>query len=162
MTIRKARWEDIPILQEIYNEEVLHGTASFDTEAKDRANREQWFRAHGDGYPLLVAELEGAVAGYASLSVYRERPAYRPSVELSVYIHKDYRRRGLAEALMKELLALAKADGRIRNVISIITGGNTASIALHEKLGFQFVGRLHEAGEKFGKRLDVNFYEYLV
>ncbi len=162
MTIREARWEDLPALRAIYNEEVLYGTASFDTEEKSMADREAWFAAHGDGYPLLVAERDGAVAGYASLSVYRERPAYRPSVELSVYIHKDHRRCGLAEALMKELLAMAKADGRIRSVISIITGGNAASIALHQKLGFSFVGRLHEAGMKFGKRLDVDFYEYLV
>ena len=162
MIIRKARREDIPSLREIYNEEVLHGTASFDTEEKSMADREAWFLAHGEGYPLLVAELDGTAAGYASLSVYRERPAYRPSVELSVYIHKNYRRRGLAEALMRELLALAKADGRIHTVISIITGGNAASIALHEKLGFRFAGRLHDAGEKFGRRLDVDFYEYLV
>lgn len=162
MTIRKAEDRDIPAMREIYNYEVLNGTATFDTIVKDMADRRAWFEAHGDGYPLLVAEEDGVLAGYASLSPYGVRPGYRPCVELSVYIHRDYRRRGYAEALMKELLALAKADERVWLVVSVITGGNAASVRLHERLGFVPAGILHQAGYKLGKRLDVYLYEYPV
>lgn len=162
MTIRYGQRRDIPAMREIYNYEVLHGTATFDTQVKDMADREAWFEAHTDSYPLLVAEEEGMIAGYATLSPYGVRPGYRPCAELSVYIHRDWRRRGLAEALMKELLALAKADERLQLVVSVITGGNGASVHLHEKLGFFPAGVLHGAGYKLGKRLDVYHYEYPV
>ena len=162
MTIRYGEARDIPALREIYNYEVLHGTATLDTEVKDMTDREAWFRAHSNGYPLLVAESGGGIAGYATLSPYGVRPGYRPCAELSVYIHRDCRRQGLAERLMKELLVLAKADERLHLVVSVITGGNAASLHLHEKLGFTPVGMLHGAAYKLGMRLDVHYYEYPV
>ena len=162
MTIRYAREGDVPALREIYNYEVLHGTATFDTEEKDMADRLAWFRAHRDGYPLLVAERDGGIGGYATLSPYGVRPGYRPCAELSVYIHPDHRRNGLAEALSRELLRLAEEDERLHLVVSVITGGNAASVRLHEKLGFVPAGILHGAGYKLGKELDVYLYEYPV
>lgn len=163
MVIRIAEEKDIPAFLEIYNEEVLHGLATFDTEPKDMANRKAWFDEHNrDNHPLLTAEIDGQVAGYASLSMYRPRTAYNGTVELSVYVGKSFRRMGVANALLTKILDMAKADPNTHNVVSVITGCNEASIALHERFGFTYVGTLHKVGVKFGQYLDTVEYEMLV
>ncbi len=163
MIIRVTEEKDIPACREIYNHEVLHGLATFDTEPKSMEERKAWFDAHNrDHHPLLTAEIDSQVAGYASLSTYRPRTAYNGTVELSVYVSEAFRRHGVARALVKELLTIAKADPEIHNVVSVITGCNTASIALHEQFGFTYVGTLHKVGVKFGQYLDTVEYEMLV
>ena len=102
------------------------------------------------------------IAGYASLSAYAEKEAYCSTVELSVYVAKFAQRKGVASALMQEILAIAQIDVRIHSVVSIITGGNAASERLHEKFGFQRCGMLKEMGKKFGRYLDVVYYQLLV
>ena len=163
LIIRRAQPQDIPAMGAIYNYEVVHGTATFDLHEKPPADREAWYAAHNrDNHPLLVAEEDGRVTGYASLSPYRDKDAYASTVELSVYVHPDCRRRGIARALMAELLALARADARTHTVIAVITGGNEASIRLHEAFGFRHSGTLHAVGRKFGRYLDVENYELSV
>ena len=100
--------------------------------------------------------------GYASLSAYRDKEAYAAAVELSVYIDPAYRRRGLARRLMGELLQEARERSDIHTVISVITAGNDASVALHEEFGFEFCGRVREVGEKFGRKLDILNYQMMV
>ena len=159
MIIRKARIEDLEELLEIYNYEVEHGVATFDLEAKTLEERGEWFYAHNvDNHPLIVAEIDGHVAGYASLSSYREKEAYKSTVELSIYIGKDYRKRGVATALMKSILEEAKKDERTHTVVSVITSGNEASQKLHEKFGFEFCGTIKEVGIKFGEYRDIDNY----
>lgn len=159
--IRKAEKRDVPELMEIYNDAILHTTATFDTEIKDMENRLAWYEEHTGNYIIYVYEEEGIVAGYASLSRYRDRRAFDPAVEISIYIHKDYRGRGIGRALMQEVLAFAKECQEIGTVISLITSENAASIHLHEEFGFSYCGRLLDVGVKFGKKLSLNAYQII-
>lgn len=163
ISIRIAEREDIPALLEIYNYEVEFGVATFDVQPKSLEQRTEWFEAHNVGnHPLIVAEVEGNVAGYASLSSYREKEAYKSSVELSVYVSPDYRRQGVATALMEAVLQMAREDESIHTVVSVITGGNEASVKLHERFGFTFCGCMKEVGVKFGRYLDIVNYQLMV
>ena len=103
---------------------------------------------------VVVAEIDGRVAGFASLSPYRDRPAYATTVEDSVYVHEDFRGRGVARALLTEMLDIAATRG-FHAVMARIVGGHVASIGLHESLGFRIVGTEVEVGRKFGRWLDV-------
>lgn len=160
MEIRIAQQADLPALLDIYNEEVVHGTATLDLHAKTLEERQVWFDAHNkDNHPLIVALIDGAVAGYASLSDYREKEAYKTSVELSIYVARAYRRRGVATELMAAILDMARADATTHAVVSVITSGNEASRKLHDKFGFTFCGTIPEVGLKFGTYLGIdNFY----
>lgn len=157
--IRRACRGDLQALLDIYNYEVKYGVATFDLQPKSLEQWGQWFDAHNvDNHPLLTAELEGHTAGYASLSAYREKEAYRSTTELSVYIAPEDRRKGVATALMEEILRQAREDERTHAVISVITAGNEASIRLHERFGFEFCGRIPEVGMKFGRYLGIENY----
>lgn len=159
--IRRAENADIPALMEIYNDAVLHTTATFDTEIKDIENRRAWFAEHTGRHIIYVYEEDGCVAGYASLSRYRDRKAFDGAVEISIYIHKDHRGRGIGHSLMQETLAYAKQCTDIETVISLITSENAASIHLHEKFGFVYCGQIRHAGVKFGKTLNLNAYQII-
>lgn len=163
MEIRKAEREDLKELLEIYNYEVLNGVATFDLNPKSMEEWEKWYAAHNVGnHPLIVAVCDGHVAGYASLSSYREKEAYRSTVELSVYVSPAYRRRGVAAALMKEILELARQDESIHMVVSVITSGNEASEKLHRRFGFSFCGTIHDMGFKMGEYRSIDNYELMV
>lgn len=159
--IRKAELKDIPELMEIYNEAILNTTATFDTEVKDYENRAVWFREHTGKHRLIVKETEGRIAGYASLSRYRDRKAFDAAVEISIYVHKDYRGCHVGQELMKELLAFAKDCTEIETVIALITSNNVASIHLHEKFGFSYCGQFQNVGNKFGEKLSLNAYQII-
>ncbi|MBR6682763.1 MAG: N-acetyltransferase, partial [Firmicutes bacterium] len=148
--------------------------------------RMQWFEEHQtEAHPLLVAEImadaeptnssslpqnqDGAstltqpiVAGYATLSSYRPKAAYDSTAELSLYIAPACRGRGVATALMQAILQAARKCPELHMVVSVITGGNAASIHLHEKFGFTHCGTLHEVGFKHGAYRDVDHYELKV
>ncbi len=163
MIIRTAEEKDMPELLNIYNYEVEHGLATFDLNPKTMEEWLGWFREHNVGnHPLIVDEEDGKAVGYASLSSYRPKEAYGATVELSVYIDKDYRRRGIAGELAFAILEIAKERNDIHTVISVITGGNEASIKLHERLGFVHCGTIREVGVKFGKMLDIENYQLMV
>lgn len=159
--IRRAEEKDIQALMEIYNDAILHTTATFDTEIKDMHNRRAWFAEHRGSYVLYVYEEAGCVAGYASLSRYRDRKAFDHAVEISIYIHKDHRGRGIGQALMGEVLSFAKQCQDIETVISLITSENETSIHLHEKFGFAYCGQIRHAGVKFGRTLNLNAYQII-
>jgi phosphinothricin acetyltransferase len=159
MIIRKAEIKDLKELLEIYNYEVKHGVATLDLELKTLEEWEEWFYKHNvDNHPLLVTEVDNCEAGYASLSSYREKEAYKTTVELSIYIGADYRKKGIATALMEFILDEAKKDERTHTVVSVITAGNEASQRLHEKFGFEFCGTIKEVGMKFGEYRDIDNY----
>lgn len=163
MIIRTAKEADMPNLLDIYNYEVRKGTATFDVNPKTLEERWEWFYAHNvDNHPLIVAEVDSRVVGYASLSPYREKEAYAATVELSVYIDCAYRNRGIAGKLMEEILSMAAKRDDIHTVISVITGGNDASIHLHKKLGFVPCGTIWEVGEKFGCLLNIENYQLIL
>lgn len=159
--IRVAEIKDLQALTDIYNYEVVHGVSTLDLEPKE--SRLDWFENHNiNHHPLIVYEKEGIVVGYASLSEYREKEAYKSTVELSIYVHPDYRGCHIATELMDAILTMAKEDETIHNVVSVITSGNQASTRLHEKFGFQFCGMIPAVGVKFGEYQNIDNYCLLV
>ncbi|BCJ96651.1 N-acetyltransferase [Anaerocolumna cellulosilytica] len=163
MIIRKAEKKDLVHLLEIYNYEVMHGISTLDLAPKTIEEWDVWFCAHNvDNHPLFVAEADNQVAGYASLSAYREKEAFKTTVELSIYIGPEHRNKGIASALMKIVLDEAKRDEKIHTIVSVITAGNEGSRRLHEKFGFEFCGTIKEVGMKFGTFRDIENYSLIV
>ncbi|MBQ3137684.1 MAG: N-acetyltransferase [Clostridia bacterium] len=159
MIIRKPVREEIPALLDIYNYEVENGVATLDINKKTLAEWEIWYDNHNIGnHPLIVCEIDGEIAGYATLSAYREKEAYKSTVELSVYTSPLHRKKGVGTALMEAIIFMAKEDKSIHTVVSVITAGNEASCRLHEKFGFIFCGTIKEVGEKFGRYVDIENY----
>ena len=152
--IRKAVLADVPAITEIYNEAILTTSATFDTEPKTVIDRKKWFKAHGPRNPVIVAEIDGNVIGWASLSELSTRCAYADTVELSLYIKETFRNRGIGKLLMQAVLGEGKKAG-LHTVISRITGGNDVSINLHHQFDFKDIGVMKEVGNKFGTLLDV-------
>ncbi len=159
MLIRKAEQKDLHRLLDIYNYEVVNGVSTLDLNPRTLEEWQDWFDRHNVGnHPLYVAEIGGHAAGYATLSSYRDKEAYRSTVELSIYIAPEFRRRGVATELMAFILEEAKRDERTHTVVSVITSGNEASCRLHEKFGFEFCGTIREVGVKFGVYRDIENY----
>ncbi len=154
-SIRPAAPGDIPAITRIYDQAVREGTASFEIEPPDQAEMTRRFQnLAAGGYPYLVAEVGGAVAGYAYAGPYRARPAYRWSVENSVYVDTAAHRRGLGRALLERLIADCEARG-FRQMIAVIgDSANASSIELHRATGFRMVGTFDNVGFKFGRWLD--------
>lgn len=156
-TIRTAEQTDLKQLLEIYNYEVTHGVATLDLEEKTIEEWQVWFDHHNiDNHPLYVAAEGNHICGYVSLSSYREKEAFRSTVELSIYIDPQDRKKGVATALMGYILEIARHDETIHTVVSVITSGNEASEKLHQKFGFEFCGTIREVGMKFGKYQDID------
>jgi len=158
--LRAATPADIPAITRIYEHAVRFGTASFEIEPPGEAEMAKRQRALLDGgYPYIVAELDGAVAGYAYAGPYRPRPAYRFSVENSIYIAPEAQRRGLGRVLLARLIADCEACG-FRQMIAVIgDSANAASIELHRALGFTMIGTFADCGFKFGRWLDSVFMQ---
>lgn len=156
--IRPANEADIPAITFIYNDAILNTTATFDTEIKSEEDRLQWLRSHDDKHPVLVAEKEGAVVGWASLTRWSDRCAYDSTAESSVYVHPAYRQQGVGKNLMEVLVLEGKRAG-LHSLLARITHGNEQSIYLHERLGFELIGTLKEVGVKFGKFQDVHMLQ---
>ena len=154
-TLRHATAADVGAIAAIYRHAVLHGTASFELEPPDEAEMLRRFTAVTEaGYPYFVAELDGRLAGYAYASAYRARPAYRFTVENSVYIAPEAQGKGVGTVLLEALIEASTARGYRLMVAVIGDSRNIASIALHRSLGFTFCGTIHSVGYKFGRWLD--------
>lgn len=159
--LRATVEDDLPSILEIYNDAVLNLTATFDVEPKSLEERRKWFQRHGGNFPLISAVIGGNVVGYCSISPFSQKRGYSPTVELSVYVQKDSRRKGIGILLMNEVISRAKELG-YHAIISIIAGNNEPSVELHKKLGFEPVGHLRQVGYKFSKWQDVDYYELLL
>lgn len=154
LTIRDAAEADAEAIASIYGHHVLNGTASYDLEPPPpEFHRSKIRRIAGASWPFLVAEVDGEVAGYAYVTQFRDRAAYRFTAEDSIYVHPQRMGRGVGKALLAELLERAARYG-FRTVIAVIGGAEPASIALHTGLGFREAGRLNAVGFKFGRWLD--------
>jgi L-amino acid N-acyltransferase YncA len=154
-TVRAATPTDIPAITRIYDHAVRHGTASFEIDPPDEAEIARRYQALlASGHPYLVAERKGAVIGYAYAGPYRTRPAYRWSVEDSIYVDPSAARRGIGRALLDRLIAECAARD-FRQMIAVIgDSAQTASIELHRIAGFRRVGAIENVGFKFGRWLD--------
>jgi L-amino acid N-acyltransferase YncA len=153
--LRSAKPGDIPELTRIYAHAVRHGTASFELEPPDVAEMTRRYHALVErGYPYLVAQSAGEVLGYAYVAAYRARPAYRWTVENSIYVAPNVHRSGVGSALMRRLIETSEARGYRQMIAVIGDSANLASIELHRALGFHMVGTLTHTGFKFGRWLD--------
>jgi L-amino acid N-acyltransferase YncA len=153
--IRPATPEDIAAIARIYADAVVNGTASFEIEPPDEAEMTRRQAALlKNGYPYLTAEIEGEVAGYAYAGPYRARPAYKWSVEDSIYVAPQMHRRGIGGLLLARLVAESTQRG-FRQMIAVIgDSAQIGSIAVHERAGFNHIGTLRSVGFKHGKWLD--------
>lgn len=153
--VRFAAPPDIAAIAAIYGEAVANGTASFELAVPDEAEMTRRFEAIvSGGFPYLVAEHGGAVVGYAYAGPYRPRPAYRFTVEDSIYIDPAAQRLGIGRALLARLVAESEARG-FRQMLAVIgNSANAGSIRLHAALGFRMVGNFENVGWKHGRWLD--------
>ncbi len=160
--------DDAAAVAAIYGHYVLHDTATFETEppATD-AMRARMDAILGRGLPYLVAEVEGKVAGYAYAGPFRDRAAYRHTLESTIYLDPEVRRAGLGTALYSELLARLRTlstpqHAPVRSVLGVIALPHPASVALHERLGFRHVGTVADAGYKFDRWIDVGYWQLML
>jgi phosphinothricin acetyltransferase len=159
MRIREATAGDLPAILEIHNEVVANSTAIYAYEPSTLDERAAWFEdRRARGYPVLAAEIDGAPVGFASFGDFRPWPAYGWTVEHSVHVRADIRRRGVGRALLSALPERARALGK-HAMIGGIDAENAASLALHADLGFEKVAHLREVGRKFDRWLDLVFVE---
>ena len=154
MNIRRATINDLDAITEIYNEAILKTTATFDTEIKNRKEQKKWFEDHGSKNPIIVADENGIIFGFASLSKFSDRCAYSDTAEISLYVREELQGKGIGKKLMESIIKEGKKVG-LHAIISRITEGNEKSIYLHKSVGFEHIGIMKEVGLKFGKRLDV-------
>lgn len=159
--LRPATVADLPAISAIYNHSVHTSTCTFALEPETLADRERWFAGRTAAHPVLVAEAGGEVVGWAALSAWNPRAGYSRSVEWSVYIREDWQRKGVASALLKELIPLAKAAGH-HTIIGGVSGDQTPSLELHRRHGFEQVAHFKETGYKFGKWLDVIYLQLML
>ena len=156
-TIRLATADDAEPIMAIYNHEVTTSTATFDLVPRSLAEQRAWLAARSGAFSAIVAIIggeSGHVVGFASLSPYKERAAYRTTVEDSVYVHRDHTGGGIGRLLLGGLVGIARDSG-FHSVIARIEAGGVASRALHTSCGFELVGVERQVGRKFGRWLDV-------
>jgi L-amino acid N-acyltransferase YncA len=154
-TVRTATTADIPEITAIYAHSVLNGTATFEIDPPDEAEMRSRFEAiTRAGYPFLAAERDGKILGYAYASAYRTRPAYRFTVEDSIYVAPDIHRGGVGRALLARLIEECTARDYRQMIAVIGDSQQMPSIQLHRALGFTFAGTLHAVGYKFDRWLD--------
>jgi L-amino acid N-acyltransferase len=153
-TVREATEADMPAILEIYNEQVLNSTATFDLEPRTMDAQREWLKQFDDRYVLLVTDDGGDLVAWGCLHPYGSKPGYRHTTENSVYVRVDRRRTGVGALMLEALIAAAEVNG-FRTIIARIAGDNPASVALHERFGFELVGVEREVGYKFDRWLDV-------
>ncbi|WP_297006537.1 GNAT family N-acetyltransferase [uncultured Corynebacterium sp.] len=160
ITVRDTCDADLPAITDIYNDAVVNTVAVWNNDTVDVGNRRDWLRAHQiPGTAALTAvDADGRVLGYATYGEFRHYDGFRDTVENSVYVAADARTGGVGTALMAGLLTRARAGGA-HVMVAAIESGNTASLKLHEKLGFATVGILLEVGTKFGRRLGMTLMQ---
>ncbi len=154
LTIRPAVLADLDGITEIYNNAILETVATFDTEPKTRREQEAWFAEHGAREPVLVAEEDDIIVGWASLSQWSDRCAYMDTAKSSLYVRKECRGRGIGKKLGQAIVDAGKLAG-LHTLIARVAEGNEVSIHLFESTGFEPIGVMKEVGLKFGRRLDV-------
>ena len=154
LTIKQATLQDLGAITEIYNQAILNTVATFDTSPKTLEEQKDWFFRHGPRYSILVAQQDGLVVGWASLSMWSDRCAYSDTAEVSFYVKEDHQGKGIGRKLSEAIIQAGQNAG-LHTVIARIVEGNETSIHIAESLDFKHIGIMKEVGQKFGKLLDV-------
>ncbi|MDR3601109.1 MAG: GNAT family N-acetyltransferase [Desulfosporosinus sp.] len=157
--IRQADETDLSEILAIYNDAILNTTAVYTYAIQTLEDRTLWFyKKNEDKFPVLVYEENNTVIGFATFGPFRAWPAYKYTIEHSVYVHTQYRRNGIGTALIKEIIKIAD-ERKFMTLVAGIDAFNENSLKMHEKLGFEYSGTIKKAGFKFGKWLDLTFYQ---
>ena len=154
LMIRRATVADLDAITRIYDDAILNTVATFDTEPKTFEQQMVWFSEHDSGHALLVAEEDGVVVGWGSISEWSDRCAYSCTGEVSLYVEKEHRGRGVGRKLLEAIVEEGK-KGNFHTLLARISEGNQASVNLFKSEGFETVGVMKEVGRKFGRLLDV-------
>lgn len=160
LKIRHAVLEDMPIITEIYNDAILNTRTTLDTVPKTIEERQQWYKDHMPCYPILVAEYDNTVVGWASISKWSERPGYAKTVIASEYLDSNFRGRGIGRELLMRMLEVAYEVG-YHTVLGLIYAGNEVSLRMVESIGFKVVGIMKEVGYKFDDFQDVCLVQHM-
>ena len=158
LVIRNATSNDLPAITAIYNEAIKKTVATFDTEPKTPDEQKRWFMEHGQKNPIVIAEQDGVILGWAALSKWSDRCAYANAAEISLYVKEEQRGRGIGRKLLKYILDKGQKAG-LHTVLARIAEGNAISVHLHEAMGFKHIGVMKEVGCKFGRLLDVHLMQ---
>lgn len=157
--IRKAMEQDLGDILAIYNHAILNTTAIYDYQVHTLEDRQAWYQEKARAsLPLIVYTMEDRTVGFATFGPFRPYPAYHYTVEHSVYVHPDHQGKGIGKALLSKIVELADCEG-YATMVAGIDSENRVSIQLHKNSGFHYAGRIHKAGYKFGKWLDLDFYQ---
>lgn len=157
--IRSAVENDLYGILEIYNDAILNTNAVYTYRIQTLQERKSWFnKKKEDNFPVLVFEEKNKVIGFATFGPFRAWPAYKYTIEHSVYVHKEHRNYGVGTALVKQIIKKAN-EREFATLVAGIDASNEKSIRMHEKLGFQYCGIIKRAGYKFGQWLDLAFYQ---
>ncbi|PTG09706.1 N-acetyltransferase [Staphylococcus chromogenes] len=157
--IREAKTQDLKAITEIYNDAIRNTTAVYTYLETTVEERTQWMmKKQNEGWPLWVYEIEDNIAGFATYGTFRDWPAYQYTIEHSIYVSTQYRRKRVASKLLVHLIEDAKKKG-YQTIIAGIDASNNGSILLHERHGFVAAGVLHQVGYKFDRWLDLAFYQ---
>ena len=159
--MRLATEYDLHTINNIYNHYVANSTCTYQMEAERMEDRVKWFAAHGEKHPVTVVEVEGKVVGWGSLSPFHRRAAYQNSVENSIYIHHEHRRKGLGAAILADQIRRAREIGH-RTILALIDSDQAGSVGLHLKFGFAKVAHLKQVGFKFNRWLDTALMQCLL
>jgi len=162
IAVRQASEKDLPALLDIYNHIILHTTAVYSYQPHTMEARREWYAAkQKDGYPVFVAEEDGRVVGFSSFGPFRAWPAYKYTIENSVYVAEDQRGKGIGKLLIQPLIDEAVRQG-YHAIIASIDASNESSLRLHRAFGFEEVAHFRQVGYKFGRWLDLKFLELLL
>jgi phosphinothricin acetyltransferase len=160
--IRPAIFSDLDTILEIINHEILHSTSIYDYEPRDFETQKLWFEdKQEEKFPVIVAEIENGVIGFATYGTFRHKEGYRFTVEHSVYVAQEFIGIGAGKLLLEALIVLAKKQN-MHTMIGVIDAENSKSIEFHKKYGFKIVGHLKESGYKFEKWLDSVFVQLIL
>ncbi|MBN2462570.1 MAG: N-acetyltransferase [Dehalococcoidia bacterium] len=160
LNIRQATSADLGQITNIYNDAIEKTFATFDTEPKTLEEQEKWFANHDARHPVLIAEQDGVIIAWASLSRWSDRHAYSDTAEISLYVKEEYRGKGTGKQLMQAIIQEGKTAG-LHTAIARIAGSNKISADLCKSFGFQYIGTMKEVGKKFDQLLDVHLMQLI-
>lgn len=160
--IRPAEEKDLQGILEIYNDAILNTTAIYNYKPYTKAEIEHWFAdKKRDNHPVFVTEIDNKIAGFVTYGPFRVRPAYKYSIEHSVYVHPDFRKRGIAKKLLAMIIEVAR-ENNYHAIVAGIDADNKVSIELHKQFHFVEVGHIKQVGYKFNRWLDLTFMELVL
>ena len=159
--IRPAAPSDLPEINAIFNYYIAHSTCMWETTLRTEAECKAWYEEHGEAMPILVAEFTGRVVGWCALSSFRKAYTFAGTLDDSIYVHHDFHRQGIGSQLLAALIDAARRKS-VRSILAHISADQEPSIRLHEKFGFQEVGRFQQVGWKFNRRLDAVYLQLLL